>query len=221
MLFAVSESPVPHFHLEVILKMRLKQLAAQSMLGAVIVMNILPTCAKAQDAHSHMPTSHNRELTSDQKSQQNALVKIVRESTVRFQDVSVAESEGYALQFGCVSGDSEGAMGLHFVNGALVSGGVLDPTRPQIVIYEPTSSGALRLIGADYLVLADQWNAKHSTPPQMMGQLFHLFESPNRFGLPSFYTLHVWAWKDNPNGAFVNWHPNVSCESFAGYAEHP
>jgi hypothetical protein len=49
-----------------------------------------------------------------------------------------------------------------------------------------------------------------------MGQLFHLFEAPNRFGLPPFYTLHVWAWKDNPNGAFVNWHPRVSCDSFAG-----
>ena len=49
-----------------------------------------------------------------------------------------------------------------------------------------------------------------------MGQLFHLFDAPNRFGLQAFYTLHVWAWKDNPNGAFVNWHPNVSCESFTG-----
>ena len=49
-----------------------------------------------------------------------------------------------------------------------------------------------------------------------MGQLFHLFDSPNRFGLPAFYTLHVWAWKENPKGAFVNWHPNVSCASFAG-----
>jgi hypothetical protein len=47
-----------------------------------------------------------------------------------------------------------------------------------------------------------------------MGQLFHLFEAPNRFGLPSFYTLHVWAWKPNPNGAFVNWHPNVNCQNF-------
>jgi len=42
-----------------------------------------------------------------------------------------------------------------------------------------------------------------------------MFSSPNRFGLPAFYTLHVWAWKDNPNGAFTNWHPNVSCQSFA------
>ena len=107
-------------------------------------------------------------------------------------------------------------MGLHYVNAALVNGGVLDATRPQIVIYEPMPGGGLKLIGADYLVIADAWHAKHAGPPELMGQFFHLFESPNRFGLPAFYTLHVWAWKDNPNGAFVNWHPNVSCESFNG-----
>ena len=49
-----------------------------------------------------------------------------------------------------------------------------------------------------------------------MGQLLHLFESPNRFGLPPFYTLHVWAWKENPTGTFVNWHSKVSCDGFSG-----
>jgi hypothetical protein len=44
----------------------------------------------------------------------------------------------------------------------------------------------------------------------------NLFDCPNHFGLPAFYTLHVRAWKDNPNGAFVNWHPNASGQSFAG-----
>ena len=110
-------------------------------------------------------------------------------------------------------------MGLHYVNANLVSGGVLDATHPQIVIYEAAAGGNLKLIGADYLLIADTWNKSHSGPPQLMGQLFHLFDSPNRFGLPAFYTLHVWAWKDNPNGAFVNWHPNVSCQSFAGQTQ--
>jgi len=145
-----------------------------------------------------------------------ALIKVVREATERFQDVEVAKSEGYVLQFGCVSGGDSGAMGMHFVNGALVGDGELDPAHPEIVIYEPQPSGKLKLIGADYLVLADAWNAKHAAPPELMGQLFHLFEAPNRFGLPTFYTLHVWAWKDNPTGAFVNWHQNVSCNAFSG-----
>ena len=145
-----------------------------------------------------------------------ALVDIVRQSTERFRDVSVALAEGYSLQFGCVSGPDTGAMGMHFVNFPLVLDGEIDATRPEIVIYEPLPGGGLRLIGADYLVLADAWNAKNPGPPQLMGQLFHLFEAPNRFGLPSFYTLHVWAWKENPTGTFTNWHQNVSCDAFSG-----
>jgi len=183
---------------------------------ALILMSVCPLRSLAQDGHSHAPTQQQSEMTQDQRSNANALVKIVRESTQRFKDVSVAEAEGYALQFGCVSGDDFGAMGLHYVNGTLVKSGILDATRPQIVIYEAMPNGGLRLIGADYLLFADAWNATHSGPPELMGQFFHLFTSPNRFGLPAFYTLHVWAWKENPKGAFVNWHPDVSCASFAG-----
>jgi hypothetical protein len=184
---------------------------------ALALMNFYGVRSVAQESEARTLNTHQHELTLNQTSQSSALIKLVRESTERFKNVSVAKGEGYALQFGCVSGPDSGAMGLHFVNGALVGSGVIDATRPQIVIYEPSPSGGLKLIGADYLVLADMWNAQHPEgPPQLMGQLFHLFESPNRFGLPAFYTLHVWAWKDNPNGAFVNWHPNVSCASFTG-----
>jgi len=188
----------------------------QYLMIAFALMNLCSARALAQVSHSHAANTQS-EQTLNPQDKANALIKIVRESTQRFQDVSVAQREGYVLQFGCVSGSDSGAMGLHFVNGALVGSGVIDATRPQIVIYEPTREGSLKLIGADYLVLADMWNAQHPDgPPQLMGQLFHYFESPNRFGLPAFYTLHVWAWKDNPNGAFVNWHPNVSCASFNG-----
>ena len=174
-------------------------------------------CALAQDSHSHTAPLQ-RPQTPEQQSQASALIKIVQDATERFKDVSVAEAEGYVLQFGCVSGPDSGAMGLHYVNGAILSRGEIDPTHPPIVIYEPTANGGLKLIGADFLVFADAWDKKKQGPPEMMGQLFHYWESPNRFGLPAFYTLHVWAWKDNPNGAFVNWHPNVSCKQFSGQA---
>jgi hypothetical protein len=186
----------------------------QYCLIALILMSACCLRALAQDRHSHNITSQPHELTPDQQSKQSALLKKVREVTARFKDVKVAEAEGYALTFGCVSGSEEGAMGLHYINFDLVKGGVIDATHPQAIIYEPTSNGGVKLTGADYLVLADTWNKNHSSPPELMGQLFHLFDAPNRFGLPAFYTLHVWAWKENPNGAFVNWHPNVSCESF-------
>ncbi len=177
---------------------------------------VCPSRALAQAGHSHAVSPQTVETTADQQSKASALLRIVRNATERFKDVSVAEAAGYSLQFGCVSGDTEGAMGLHFVNSDLLNSGIIDATHPQIVIYEALPNGNLRLIGADYLVLADTWNKNHSSPPDLMGQWFHLFDSPNRFGLPAFYTLHVWAWKENPNGAFVNWHPNVSCQSFSG-----
>jgi hypothetical protein len=183
---------------------------------AVALMSVAQLPALAQDAHSHT-AAQNAELTADQKNQAKSLLKKVRDATVRFQNVETAEADGYALMFGCVSGDSSGAMGLHYVNMDLVTKGEVRLNHPQIVIYEPTPDGRVRLTGADYLILAEGWDKNHpGDPPQLMGQLFHLFDAPNRFGLPAFYTLHVWAWKDNPNGAFVNWHPNVSCESFAG-----
>jgi hypothetical protein len=94
--------------------------------------------------------------------------------------------------------------------------GELDATRPESVIYEPQQDGSLQLLGADSLVLAKAWHEKHDSPPARMGQLFHLFEAPNRFRLLAFYTLHGWAWKHSPTGAFVHWHPNVSCDAYSG-----
>ena len=195
---------------------RLATRITSSMFGVLVLAGFSPALVRAQADSTKTHPSQHRTATATPKSDAVGLVKVVRDSTRRFRDVSVAKAEGYELAFGCVSGGESGAMGLHYVNMSLVGDGELDPTRPEIVIYEPTPDGGLRMTGADYLVLADGWHARHKETPQLMGQLLHLFESPNRFGLPAFYTLHVWAWKDNPSGMFVNWHSNVSCEAFRG-----
>jgi hypothetical protein len=170
--------------------------------------------AQSHDDHAGNAISKPHKPTPEE----NALVKAVREATERFKNVTSVSGpgEGYELSFGCVSGGDFGAMGLHYVNMSLVGDGEVDVTQPEIVLFEPTPNGGIRITGADFLVLAADWDAKHKGegPPQLMGQLFHLFDSPNRFGLPAFYTLHVWAWKDNPNGTFVNWNPDVSCDAF-------
>jgi hypothetical protein len=143
-----------------------------------------------------------------------ALVEEVRRGTHGFHDVAAARAAGYAPFLGCVSGPQQGAMGTHFVNGDLVGDGVLDARRPEALMYE-VKGGRLRLVGVEYIVLAEAWNARNSTPPTLMGQAFHYTGSPNRYGIPAFYALHVWAWKQNPHGMFVDWNPAVSCEDYS------
>lgn len=181
---------------------------ASCLLGAFALGSAALAQDQAQTAHFNGPAAQHRSP--------NDLIRIVKEATARYQDVEAAVADGYRLMFGCVSGDDAGAMGLHYVKMSLVEDPALDPEYPEIVIYEAVGNGRLKLIGADFLVNKEAWHTKFPTAgtPQLEGQLLHLFEAPNRFGLDTFYTLHVWAWKDNPNGAFVNWHPKVSCEKY-------
>jgi hypothetical protein len=165
---------------------------------------------------NHSTEGHGHGDGASNKQPSGELIRAVRDSTRRFKDINQAKAAGYQLLFGCVSGPDDGAMGMHYVNLELVADGVLDPARPEIVIYEPLPNGGRRLIGADFLVFAETWHATNTATPQVMGQLMHLIDSPNRYGLPAFYTLHVWAWKTSPTGAFVNWHSDVSCEAFEG-----
>lgn len=185
-----------------------------SALG-VLAFAAAPT-PRAADATAFEAAISQHHSNHNDRRKTNELVKIVRQVTAKYRDVEVAESDDYHPMFGCVSGDSSGAMGLHYVNLGLYMDGKIDAYQPEIVIYEPTASGRPRLIGADYIVDAATWNATHSQAPELHGQIFHYYPAPNRYGLNAFYTLHVWAWKDNPTGTFTNWHQNVSCDSHDG-----
>jgi hypothetical protein len=148
------------------------------------------------------------------------LFDVVREATAPYQDVEAAMSAGYASAGSCVSGPQEGAMGVHFINGDLVFDGKIDADDPEALIYEPVN-GQMRLLGVEYIVIAADWHASNAAPPVLLGQHFHYVGSPNRYGLPAFYELHVWGWKHNPNGTFADWNTKVSCDGFAaGGAAH-
>jgi hypothetical protein len=139
------------------------------------------------------------------------LVQAVRNATAQFANVNAATAAGYQPLFGCVSGPDQGAMGVHYINLAVYTAGKLDATQPVALVYEPSSDG-MALVGVEYVVDAATWLAHNSAPPMLDGQAFLFVNSPNRFGLPAFFELHVWAWRDNPNGAFVDWNTRVSCE---------
>lgn len=139
------------------------------------------------------------------------LVQVVRDATRQFENVNVATSAGYQPAFGCVSGPDHGAMGVHYINGSVAGDGEVVATKPEALIYEPTKSG-MKLVGVEFIVDAATWLKTHQAPPMLEGQAFQLVNAPNRYGIPAFFELHVWAWRDNPNGAFVDWNNRVSCE---------
>jgi hypothetical protein len=168
------------------IEMKIKQTGKhfqQSMLGLVL-MSLCPLGALAQTGHAHAAVQEQT-----QKSQASALVKIVRDSTERFKDVSQAEKEGYALQFGCVSGPDSGAMGLHYINGALVGAGIIDPTHPPIVIYEAQPNWHLELIGADFLCLRRRMGQEESGSAGAHGTAVSLLGEPQSLRAPGL--LHV------------------------------
>jgi hypothetical protein len=132
----------------------------------------------------------------------NPLAEQVRSANDRFRDVAVAVSEGYA-PIPCASGVEGGAMGVHYVNATLI-GDSVDIKRPQAIMYEPKADGKMELIAVEYITTKG--------PASLGGQLFSFTGSPNRYGLPPFYELHVWAWKANLHGAFADMNPAVSCE---------
>jgi hypothetical protein len=141
------------------------------------------------------------------------LVEKVRAATARYQNVHAAVADGFAQGTPCVSGPDMGAMGIHYIRSDRVTNGILDAAEPEALIYEPQAGGGLRLVGVEYIVIASTWASLHPNagPPALEGDLLNFIDAPNRYGLPAFYEMHVWAWEANPKGSFADWNTHVTC----------
>jgi hypothetical protein len=145
-----------------------------------------------------------------------ASIANVRDATAVFNDPVAALAAGYELltdaaDIACIDQPGSGAMGIHYVKSALVQSGKIDAVRPQALVYERVDGGRLQLAGVEYVVLQADWDAAHTAPPSLFGEEFNITSAENRYGLPSFYSLHVWVWKDNPSGVFSMWNPAIGC----------
>jgi hypothetical protein len=140
----------------------------------------------------------------------------VRDSTQPYQSLKVAKADGYgklkdAAGIACIDNPPDGGMGVHFVNGDLVGDAEVVATTPEVLVYDPTPNG-MKLVALEYVVFRKAWRAEHATGrPKLFGQKFELLGKDNRYGLPPFYELHLWAWKKNPSGMFNDWNPRVTC----------
>jgi hypothetical protein len=154
--------------------------------------------------------SAQHKMPSSAQEDQNQLVQHVRNATQQYLDVNNAIAAGYAPLYGCVSGSDHGAMGVHYLNGNLING-TINVAQPQALIYEPQPNGKLKLVGVEFITLASTWLQNNTAPPVLEGQVFLYVDSPNRYNVPAFFELHVWAWRNNPKGHFVDWNDHVTC----------
>ena len=145
----------------------------------------------------------------------------LRAATDKFHSIAVAEQSGYGLLtdaqgIACIDmpsmpGMPGGGMGVHWAKSALVQDPAIVPNTPEALVYAPARNGTLTLAAVEYVVLKADWEKTHSRPPRLFGHTFNFTDEPNRFGLPPYYSLHVWVWKHNPAGTFEMWNPKVKC----------
>jgi hypothetical protein len=125
----------------------------------------------------------------------------IRGATARYHRVEVAVGDGYVQVSPCVASPA-GGMGYHFRNMAYVDGTV-DPSRPEMLLYEPQQNGELRLVGVEFVVPPGLWQGEDRP-----------YLGEQRFGMDPFgnYALHVWVWRNNPSGMYADFNPQVSCQ---------
>lgn len=149
-------------------------------------------------------------------------IAALRDTTDIYHDVNVAFAAGYRPSAAGCESSSAGAMGIHYGHGGLLgivrgsnpvrgTDPVIDPLRPEILMYEPQSDGSKRLVGIEFVVYRAAWDALHSTPPDFYGIPFDQRFGANAHGHADHYELHLWLWRHNPNGMFAPWNPKVSC----------
>jgi hypothetical protein len=162
----------------------------------------------------------------------------VRAATARFQDVRVALAEGYMRDPGnmCVTSKmmggpaNAGAMGIHYFRPDLLgitappnprvngNGTHTDFLKPSVLVYEPQADGSLRLVAVENLVFRWAWaEAGHKEPPSFHGVKYEMMADDPHTKIDEahmfepHYDLHVWLFRDNPNGQFAPFNPKVSC----------
>ena len=124
-----------------------------------------------------------------------------------------------------------GAMGMHYFRPDLLgitappnpkvdgNGTYTDFHHPAVLLYEPEADGSMQLIGVENLVFEKAWKAAgHTQPPSFHGVPFdHMIDNPatkvdEAHGFMPHFDRHVWVIRDNPNGVFAQYNPNVTCK---------
>ena len=133
----------------------------------------------------------------------NRVIATLRRATDRYHDLDVAIADGFVHLHDCEVRPGEGPVGLVYVHPGRLSDAIIDPALPEGLIYEPGRNGRPKLVGAELVIPFSLWPSP--VAPRFLGATF---QPEEEFGV---YGLHVWIWRQNPNGLFEETNPNVTC----------
>jgi hypothetical protein len=171
--------------------------AAVVLLAALYACSDAPANEQAGQAHDDHGAA---EMAAGAEAEDLASVRRV---TAGFGDIAAARAAGYTEQItSCWYHRERGGQGYHYGRTDLIDGAV-SLLEPELVMYEPLADGTLEFIGIEYIVPFAAWTQPE--PPALLGRSFMRNEQLE------LYVLHVWLGKENPNGIYADWNPNVSC----------
>ena len=140
-----------------------------------------------------------------------ALLHEIRAATARYHSPSQAERDGYVKDSPCESSPA-GGMGFHYINISRILDPKIDPTEPEVLLYAPSPSGGVELVGVEYLKSDADGSLLTTDDRPFLGTV--PFDGPmpgHTAQMPVHYDLHVWLYQRNPSGTFAPWNPHVTC----------
>jgi hypothetical protein len=133
----------------------------------------------------------------------------IRAATARYHRFEVAEADGFVPLFDCIDHATEGAMGFHYILPSRFDD-QLRLSEPEVLLYEQHKNGKKKLVGVEYVIPAPAWSG--SEPPTFLGQELKFKTTVGQYPVDDpYYEVHVWTWRNNPNGMFADWNPTVTC----------
>jgi hypothetical protein len=174
-------------------------------LAIVATTALLAACAdKTPLAPDPRPTISAQVSANAATEDKDDSLATLRRVTARYHDLGVAAKDGFVLLHDCEVRSEEGPVGTVYYNPARLLDGVINPEKPDALIYEPGRDGRRpRLVGVEFAIPFTLWT--QSEPPKFHGATF---QREDEFGV---FGLHIWIWRKNPKGLFAESNPRVNC----------
>lgn len=174
------------------------------LLAIVAASAPLAACTDRAPVAPERQLAISAQFTAMPAAREAAALATLRRATARYHDLNAAIDDGFVFLHGCEVRPDEGPVGIVYVHMGRLLDGAIDPALPEGLIYEPRRNGRPRLVGVELATPFALWTEPE--PPAFLGASF---QREDEFGV---FGLHVWLWRNNPEGLFAESNPNVSCE---------